>query len=309
MSDQSEHKPMGYKLTGILGAILIVAEIPIRLLEHTHLLEGLEQSAPSWYALVVSSRAAVVRWVVGILMILWVIYELRQHEPSDTSAQQKSSNSRASVSATPSHAITIAPIFNNNNSANVERIPAADVARRSMAALPRQPAPARIGPNLIFLRTQVIPVTFNNYDGLQSFSQSREIDRGDLRAVLACFRNEPTDRRIVNAGGVRAQVIYKNQEGHEIGLGIPSAYWLDEDMDVVNFRGGDSRCAVLLIVMADGQLYTPWKRRAQSREGYGEVVNHADSLLEEPVSIIEIRILGSENELLVRKIFDFAINN
>jgi len=307
MSDQSDHKLDGRKLTGLLGAILLLAEIPIRLLEHAHLLEGLERTYPPLYTLLVSPSATITRWIVGVLMILWMIYEFRQQRPGISSPQQELSEPQAAVSATASPSITIAPVFNNNLPPNVERVTTADVARRARPGTSPQPALIRPNSNLIFLRTQVVPVTFENYDGREYFYRSRVVDRDDPRAVVACFRNEPADRRVIDADGVRAQVVYRNQEGHEIGLGIPRVCWLDEDMDMVDFRVGDSHCAILLIMRSDGQLHAPWKRRAQSPEGYGEVVNLQDYRLEEPVSTIEIRILGHGNDLLIKKVFRFVV--
>jgi len=203
--------------------------------------------------------------------------------------------------------ITISPVFNNSPaiSANIaQNIAPAEPERRP------QPEPAaRPAPNLIFLRARVIRVTDEMDRDQVQFHESRIIDDHDPRAIIACFRNEPAAPRALDARNVRAQIIYRNDAGIEIGNGIPRACWLEDSMDLIDFHVGDSHCAMLIFVNRDGTLYVPWKRRRQT--GYGDVVTtQVYEFGNEVVRTIEIRVLGSANELLLDPIvFEFSISH
>jgi hypothetical protein len=288
MSGQSEDTG-GHKLTAVLGSILLLAEIPIRLMEHYHLLHSVETSLPQLYALITSPSAAVARSIVGLLMIGWVIFEYRKHHTGIRPAQDP-----PAPMAQPT--IHFAPVIQNIQ--NVAPIGAVEPAQ----ALRHQPRP-----NLIFLHARIASVTFDNGRDQQFFYESRIQDRDDPRVVLACFRNEPAaGGAVIDAELVRAQVVYRNEAGQEIGLGIPRACWLNENADMVDFRVGDSQCAILILMRADGLLLMPWMHRTRSRDGYGDVVSVRNQAVNEAIRTIEVRVLSDEYGMIVRRVFTFA---
>jgi hypothetical protein len=308
MSGQTEHPQAGHGFTAVLGGILLLAEIPIRLLEHYHLLHALETNYPTLYALLVSPSATVVRWTVGVLMILWVIVEYRKQRTSVRPLQQPAAPP-AQPAAPPHQIINFNPVIQNVQNAP----PVGGAAGAAQPAPGPQPQvhPPEPRPNLIFLQTRVVPVTFDNAPDRQFFYESRVEDRDDPRAVLACFRNEPAaGRAVADAERVRAQVVYRNQAGNEVGVGNPRACWLDEFGDMVDFPMGDSHCAILVIMRPDGQLLIPQQRRARANDGLGgDVLTLRFLPLNEAVSSIEVRLLDDEHGLLATNVFDFASGN
>lgn len=213
----------------------------------------------------------------------------------------------AGKAATAIPQITIAPTFNNSPviSTNISPNVASVGTQPPVSQAPPEP---RAVPNLIFLRTRVIRVTYEPNNGNELFYESRVIDNHDPRAVIACFRNEPTVRgRVLDARHVRAQIVYRDNAGQEIGNGIPRACWLDDPMDLVHFHVGESHCAILLFANPDGALYVPWKRRQNT--GYGDVVTtQVYEFGEQAISTIEIRVLSDNNDLLLEPVvFEFSM--
>lgn len=301
MSGASDHMSGSRKLTAVLGAILLLAEIPIQLMEHTHFLHALETHFPQFYALLVSPTVTIARWIVGGLLVLWVIYEYRNQRTNMRPAEPPAAPA-FQAAAHPQQTINFNPVIQNIQ--NVGPVGAPQEA--TQPAPPRQ-LPPQPRPNLIFLHTRVVPITFENAPGEEFFYESRIQDRDDPRAVLACFRNEPADdRAVIDADLVRAQLIYRNHAGQEIGLGIARACWLNENADMVDFRVSDSHCAILITKRADGQLLMPGMRRVRSQDGYGDVVDLQIQPVNEEISTIEIRVLDGQNRMLARRVFNFA---
>jgi hypothetical protein len=293
MPAQSEHTAPGHTLTGVLGGILVLAEIPIRLLEHYHLLDAVQTNVPTLYSLLISPTATGVRWVVGVVMIISLIVEYRRHRTNIRRVEP-------SAPPPPQQPIYFAPVIQN-----VQNVGPLDAAR---PAAPEPLAPPRQrGPNLIFLQARIAAVTFDHTPDRQLFYESLVQDRDDPRAVLACFRNEPAGgRAVAGAERVRAQVVYRNQAGREIGLGIARACWLDEFGDMVDFPVGEGHCAILITMRSDGQLLIPWRQRTRAQDGMGDVLNLRSHRVNEAISTIEIRLLDDDHGILATRAFDFA---
>lgn len=124
-------------------------------------------------------------------------------------------------------------------------------------------------------------------------------------AIIACFRNEPDmARRVREADYVTAQIIYRNAGDEEIEDGVPSACWIQNHFETINFAVGETHCLLLGIIDAEG-LVVPWKHR--QREWNGDSIVTNDKTFK-GVSSIEVRLIGDNNELLLRPVtFDFSI--
>ncbi len=274
---------------------MLLAEIPIRLMEHYHLLHALETQFPQFYALLISPTVTTARWIVGVLMILWVIVENRRQR----------ANVPQPIAPQPQQLINFNPVIQN-----IQHAPPIGGAAEVAQAAPRpqpQAAPAPPRPNLIFVHVRVVRVTFDNAPDRQFFYESRIDDRDDPRAVIACFRNEPVPgREVVNAERVRAQVVYRDQAGNEVGIGNPRTCWLDEFGDMVDFDVGDSQCAILIIARPEGELLVPRQRRGRAHDGMGDTLNLQIQPLNEAIAMIEVRLLDDQHGLLATNVFDFA---
>jgi len=289
MSGSAAHSSGSRALTAVLGAILLVAEIPIRVMEHLHFLHGVETQFPQFYAFLFSPTGTVARWIVGVLMILWVIVESRKEPAAQPAlaAQQ--------LAPQPQPFINFSPIIQNIQHPVPIGVAAEAAQPARVEQQPQVPAP-QPGPNLIFVQARIAPVTLDNTPDRQFFYESRIEDRDDPRAVLACFRNELVDGRAgIDLENVRAQVIYRNQAGQEIGLAILGACWLNEFGDMVDFPVGDTHCAVLITRRADGQLLMPWHRRRRAPDGGGDVLNFQIQAVNEEISTIEVRLRDNEH--------------
>ncbi len=113
-------------------------------------------------------------------------------------------------------------------------------------------------------------------------------NQNDRRGVIACFRNEPSmSRRVLSADYVRAQIVYRNSQGQEIGDGVSSACWLGHHFDTIDFQVGQSHC-VLLGFLDDGRLLVPLKQREHHWDG--DVINLADRTFDGKVSQIPLGV-------------------
>ena len=167
--------------------------------------------------------------------------------------------------------------------------------------------PSRAKPNLVFLAARTIRIGFDAYEWRESFYESQK--NVDPLGVVACFRNEPSSEgRVIEANGVRAQIIYRNQDGQETGI-VPRACWLQDCADTVDLPAGESHCVILAILRQDGSLVAPWRRRVTAIDGHrGQVITTEAYQFDKRVSSIEIRILGESNEFLLSPLtFDFCV--
>ncbi|MGA8871808.1 MAG: hypothetical protein WB460_11760 [Candidatus Acidiferrales bacterium] len=140
------------------------------------------------------------------------------------------------ISAPPSAAINLIP-------------PSETTPREARSRAPREES------NLIFLSVRTIRVTYGIEEAFRA-----SVDLSDPPAVIACFRNDPVPgRRVVDAEFVKAQVLYRNVRGEEIGNGIPSACWLDNPAGLTNFELGESHCVILVV----GGRVALWPRRGK----------------------------------------------
>jgi TIR domain len=187
-------------------------------------------------------------------------------------------------------------------------------SRRALNVTPQQPSLASQyeakprKPNLIFLHTHSARLRFDNYEG-EGFYESENSQ--DPYGVVACFRNEPSPiERVIDVNNVRAQVIYRNSNGVEIGRGIPRACWEGHKYDLIDFPVGQSHCAILMMVFNDGRLLVPWKERSQSADSWmgGDTITTRDlKFSRDTVATIELRLIGDNNEMLLPALnFDFS---
>lgn len=269
--------------TAILGAILLLMEIPIKLMEYGHLLEDFKLKHPEAYSTLISPGTTIVRWIVGLGLIGWLIYEYRTSRPE--SANQ---HSHFSSAAQPVPPITIAPVFNNspNISPNISSA-APQIARVEQTS--------SVGPKLKFLNVR----TINLDHGIDEYFFETHNQEG-RRAIVASFRNEPSSTmRVRNVNNVRAQIIYRDSGGQEIGTGVARACWLDSKSDTVNFPVGESHTVILLVQWDHNKLAVPFRRLKA-----GWVYTITTDAYEFPVvvSTLEIIILNEDNDVLLEPV-------
>jgi hypothetical protein len=149
-------------------------------------------------------------------------------------------------------------------------------------------------PNIEFIKshTQRVGIT----DGGMFFIPTREFDRANPLAALACFRNEPRgDATIPDAYNVRAQVLYRDQNDTEID-DIPSACWIDEGSTSVSLPLGTTKCLILMLMLEDGRIRVPWNGDRFTDFRVGQI------------STIEVRLI-SKNKVLISSKLAFADDN
>ena len=153
-------------------------------------------------------------------------------------------------------------------------------------------------PNLVFAGTRTIRIGFDALDWRELFFESQK--DADPPGVVACFRNEPVPETPgIDADGVRAQMIYRDKDGRELGI-VPRACWLQDYFDMVDFPAGASHCVILAILRPGGRLVAPWRRRATFPSSHGgQVVTTEAYQFDERVRSIEMRIMDASNLLLL----------
>jgi hypothetical protein len=160
--------------------------------------------------------------------------------------------------------------------------------------------------NLVFTRSETVSLVYSATDR-DKVKWSKASKRADnALSVIACFRNEPGER-VINVNNVRAQIVYQNECGDEIGE-VGRAAWLETDMDLVDFPAGETRC-LILIVRCEGQLSVPFVKREPA--GYMAETVKSDLLnLESQPARIEVNLLsGKTGERKVGPVsFDFSVD-
>jgi len=190
--------------------------------------------------------------------------------------------------------------------------PAAALVTASRAPQQSEPSsrPRSHGqPNLVFLGAKTVRIGFDAMEWRESFYESQK--DVDPFGVVACFRNEPSPEMPgIDADCVRAQMIYRDKDGREMGI-VPRACWLEDYSDMVDFPVGRSHCVILAILRQRGRLVAPWRRRATAPDGHhAQVITTEAYQFDERVTSIEMRIMGESNQLLMPPlIFDFSVTD
>lgn len=164
-------------------------------------------------------------------------------------------------------------------------------------------------PNLVFVGTRTTRIGFDALGWRESFFESQK--DADPPGLVACFRNDPfPETPGIGADGVRAQMIYRDKDGRELGI-VPRACWLQDCFDMVDFPVGASHCVILAILRPGGRLVAPWRRRATSPGSHGgQVITTEAYQFDERVRSIEMRIMGASNQLLLPPLtVEFSVLN
>ena len=183
--------------------------------------------------------------------------------------------------------------------ANVRAKPLRELptVREQPQTLERAKVPSlRPGPNLAFVGTETVHVSEGLYGGF-----FRSDDERDTLAAIACFRNEPSmDKKLTTVFGAKAFVVYRDEDGKEIGNGIPETCWIGEPKGV-NFSAGESHCVILVAVNDFRDIHGLSIRHL----AYGRTVDIYP--LNEKLKTIELQLLDENDPLLERITFDFSV--
>jgi hypothetical protein len=197
----------------------------------------------------------------------------------------------------------INPVFNISPTISSRQT---ETPRESQAQVSR-PQRVQQGPNIIFTRSVARKITVTE-DDLSNVNFMEDRGQGKPDAIVACFRNEPDiSRRVSDAEYVKAQIIYRNKEQHEIEDGVPAACWVGSSLDMVHLRVGETHCVLLGFLDENGALFVPW--RVHRHQWDGDTIEMVDKTFI-GVASIEVRLIGENNELLLLpKVFDFSVVN
>jgi hypothetical protein len=161
---------------------------------------------------------------------------------------------------------------------------------------PKVELPQRVGPNLAFVGTDTVRLQEGLHGGFYKSDDER-----DTLAAIACFRNEPSSsKKVKTVFGARAFVVYRDEDGKEIGNGIPETCWIGEPKGI-NFNAGDSHCVILVAVTAFMDIHGLSIRHLS----YGRTVDIYP--LNEKLKTIELQLLHENDPLLERITFDFSM--
>jgi hypothetical protein len=212
---------------------------------------------------------------------------------------------RREPATSPGNTVTQTPNLTQSPTINI------NVPQPHTSQPPEQPRPAAIPrsrPNLICVGPERIRVHyFNNDKGEEYFYQT--VDENGLDALVAWFRNEPgTSARGIQH--VRVNIIYRDQDGKEIGAGLPRASWLGDNADTMDFHVGDSHAIIMVLRTPEGDLSNISKRWSRGDDGWGNVIKTDIYPLHEGLKTIELRVLSDDGALLAEPVrFSFSLVN
>jgi len=149
-------------------------------------------------------------------------------------------------------------------------------------------------PNVVFLRTRGVNLTVDGGAGYESFFETNE--KGEGKALVACFRNQPLYGVRCADTSVTAQLVFKNATGEEIGIGVSGACWLNQVDFLFHLDVGNSGCVILIVRTNAGQFVVPWKRLQNT--GYGNVAATEVFELPEEPKTIEVHLIDGSRQVL-----------
>jgi hypothetical protein len=163
----------------------------------------------------------------------------------------------------------------------------------------------------VFLRTRSTVVEREAQpDGSGVGFHERPRSGTSMDAIVACFRNKVEyGVPAVPAHNVAAHITYKDEDGLELGEGIPRAAWLGHYFDFVDFGGGDTRCVIIAAHDGDG-WFVPFYRRQPAGIGAETLVQTTYRFEGRSVSAVEVQLVDqSHNLLLPTLVFDCSMED
>jgi hypothetical protein len=162
---------------------------------------------------------------------------------------------------------------------------------------PVRAQPQRLRPNIVFLVATTFGLDFEN-----GYYETRATHTIGLKA---CFRNEVTTERTRTAYRMRAHFVFWNAEGTEIGTGISGAVWLNPDGYARNLEVSESGCVLVLVQRTETlELGSPYKLPRATE--YGEVFEDEVFEFQELPTVVEVRLIDGQDDVLSRVSLDIA---
>lgn len=249
----------GLVVTGVLGILLILAEIPIRILDHHHLLDIVKEFSPKFYALLVSQDASIVRWIVGALLILWLIYEYRKVQ------LQNIEHARLSRSA----AAVQAPALPAINLTNVLTAPRREAEAQSQKQKIEPPKPREPRFNFSASNVHVIHL-MEERDGYSVVAMPqyfRGFGRPQPAFVIEITNRAHKDFNVDYASNVSAELVIGS-------VHIGPLLWLDNNGSEIDFHSGHPNTLILSVAsMLHSDTWEIPRRIMRSTESGYRMVN------------------------------------
>src|SRR5262249_15753066 len=76
-------------------------------------------------------------------------------------------------------------------------------------------------------------------------------DQSKPNAAVVCVRNKSKDSEVAYLDSVRAALVFRDSDGHEIGSGIHQAVWLGNGMHNPSFDLEETKCVILAFAVRD----------------------------------------------------------
>jgi hypothetical protein len=276
---------------GVVGIILVFAILLLQSIERWSILDSviaaLRRMGPAGIVMVNVLLSPVLPLVIAIAA-LYLVYEGRkaQKEPAIPPSTQ--------------------PIDNRANQAQSTGAVTQQVfVGGAPKILPPQPPPEpKPKPNMRCLG----PLTTRLRMGMDGhgFYEDAEKRFGEsLSAAMICFRNEASaGRQVKLVYNARASIVFMDDSGQEMGIGIAEACWLGA-LRNIDFPLEQTQCAIVAILLPDGTFTCPYVRRTHAH--WGEGLPTEIQRLDACPKKIEVRLI-KENELLLEPcIFDLSV--
>jgi hypothetical protein len=225
-------------------------------------------------------------WIIaGILWLSWILSHPKFRRLLAAGQDSRPTNGPANQNLNVSVNPVFSPVFSQQMTDH---------------STPGQPKPVpgtgpEPGPNIRFVRTKTIWVTQGGDHGRALVEATREIDSHNPRALVACFRNTPSEASAVpDAHNVQGHIIYTDLAGNEVD-DIAKAYWLEPYAESAALTLGATRCVILMLRTHDGKLLVPnqdWRKEFDAGQ----------------VSTIEVRLIHN-NIVVLSESFGFKDNN
>lgn len=177
-----------------------------------------------------SPTVALVCLVLGILILLVMIFRRREKEqaPSVSQSVQQTAN----------------PTINVNIGTPTSSQPLSE-------PLPLTPEPKH---NIHFLEAKSVKAHSGLSDG-QIYESPQGL--GDYMVSIVCFRNDPIIGQSVQQPRLKAHIIYKDKNGHEL-TDAPRGVWANHSGEAVRFETAQRKCLVVLLFSNQGTWMKVW---------------------------------------------------
>jgi hypothetical protein len=241
---------------------------------------------------------------IGVLIALYLLATHKKSEPA--AANTANAQSTASPQITTNPQITANPVVSQHTHLHLS---GHDQPEKHPVPAPK-PRPHH---NLRLHSCKMMKIEPSYGEGGDADEFHATDDQTKPNAAVVCIRNKSKDSEVAYLDNVRAALVFRDSDAHEIGSGIHQAVWLNNHLCNPSFDLEETKCVILAFMVLDAkgrvtEVGAPFVRTKHDEFG-GVIPTLEEYSLGDNLRTVELILLSENSRVMEPLIFEFFDDN